>query len=122
MPLRRTFLTSALLGAALPASGQPKAIEMQEQVANFLWHYASRKADLVERLLSRDFGSNVKLAASLLNQISHAKNQYLRDTLLELLGKIAKKIDLILPDVALLSQKAGDSTRDIHEFAEGEGD
>ena len=82
-------------------SGQPKAIEMKQAVAKFVWHFAGPS-----KLMPKERMELLKLRRTLLNDLGKTKDAFVRQALLADLAEVSLRLGLHVPDVTLLGKDA----------------
>lgn len=82
-------------------SGTPKAIEMKQAVAAFVWHFAGPR-----KLADRTRIELMKLRFALIKQLPSARDAFAQAALLADLREVSFTLGAAVPDVALLGTDA----------------
>jgi hypothetical protein len=81
-------------------SGQPKAAAMKEAVAEFVWKYAGGD----QKIPPKEKLELTKLRRTLVNDIAKSRDAFARQVLIDDLQRISQRLDMPLPDIALIGK------------------
>lgn len=86
-------------------SGQPRAHEMKQAVAEFVWHYAKPKQLSIKEQIELQ-----KLERALYNDIGRTKDKFAATGLISMLSNVCFTLGKPLPDLAFLGQQVDQPT------------